>query len=287
MTRWLNHPLFAPVLVVAALGWSTLVIVFLLVGPSLGGWATAVLTYCFAWNATTRAYRLDTVLLATLQPPLFAVVVGVFYADDLRAFGRRLSGRLVGGAAVSGFLVAAATLLITGSVGDGARAAVPTPLREIRPAPRAVLTDHRGQPFELGRPLGRPVALTFVYTDCHASCPILIAKLRATEARVGERAVFAALTLAPEQDTPAVLAEYAARWELGAGFHLLTGVPAAVHALREAYGVEARRLADGEIVHDNVIVVLDGRGRVAFTLRGLGAEVEDLVALLARLATEG
>jgi len=103
MTRWLRHQLFAPVLVLAALGWGTALGVFLLVGPDLGGWARAVLAYCFGWDMTTRAYRLDAVLLVTLEPPLFALVVGLFYADELRAFGRRPGGRVVGGAALLGF----------------------------------------------------------------------------------------------------------------------------------------------------------------------------------------
>ena len=83
------------------------------------------------------------------------------------------------------------------------------------------------------------------------------------------------------------LAAHAERWALDARFHLLTGAPDVVHAVREAYGVRAFPLPDGEIAHDSVIVILDGRGRIAFTLRGGAGTAGELAALLTRLAREG
>jgi len=287
MTRWLAHPLFGPVLALAALGWGVLVIAFLLVGPALGGWATTVLAWCFGWSTATRTYRLDTVLLVTLEPPLFAAVVAAFYADDVRTVLHRLAGRIASGAALAAFVAAAVTLVLTGRVVGGAAVATAAPVRDGRPAPRATLIDHRGHPFALGAPLGRPVALTFVYADCHATCPALVATLKATAALTGDRALFAAVTLAPERDTPAALAAYAERWDLGAAFHLLSGPPPAVHAVRSAFGVGAEPLPSGDIAHANVIVLLDSAGRVAFTLPGLGVTPAQVAALLARLATEG
>jgi cytochrome oxidase Cu insertion factor (SCO1/SenC/PrrC family) len=286
VTRWLGHPLFAPVLIVLALGWGGLVAAFLVVGPHAGGWATTVLTYCFGWNGLTRAYRIDTVVLATLEPPLFALVVAFFYGDDVRSFIRQRAGRIVGGGAAALFVTAVAALLLTGRVVVGATPAAAMPVRESRPAPRASLVDHRGQPFELGVALGRPVAVTFTYADCHASCPLLVSRLVAAASAVGDRALFVAVTLAPERDTPPALAAYAERWALPPGFHLLTGDPAAVDAVRAAWGVRAERLPDGEIGHDNVVVLVDGQGRVAFTLRGLGSVPDPLPALLLRLADE-
>lgn len=287
MTRWLGHPLFAPVLVLLALGWGALSIVFLLVGPNLGPWATSLLTWCFGWNATTRAYRLDAVLLVTLQPPLFVLVVGFFYADELRAFLRRVGGRAVSGAAALGFVSAALGLALSGDVvGSVPPGPPPAPIREGRPAPRLTLTDHRGEAFELGGTLGRPIALTFIYLDCHATCPALVATLRSAEALAGDDARFAAVTLAPEEDTVPRLAAAAEEWKLGPGWRLLTGERATIDRLRQAWGIAAERLADGTLAHANVIVLLDTAGRVAYTYRGLGYAPADLARALAHLAAE-
>jgi protein SCO1/2 len=286
MTRWIRHPLFAPIMALAVLGWGTAVIAFLLAAPDLGPWATAVLTWCFGWDALTRAYRLDTVLLVTLQPPLFALVLGTFYADEIGAFLRRAGGRLAAGVAVTGFVAAAASLVLGGQVADGAPRVTMTPPREDRATPRVELTDHRRRPLALGEPTGRPAALTFIYASCHATCPALVATLRSTETLVGDGVDFLAVTLDPERDTPAALADYAERWQLGDRWRLLTGPAAAVDALREAHGVRVERRPDGEIGHDNVIVLLDRRGRAAYTWRGIGQPPENLARALKTLASE-
>ncbi len=285
MTRWLRHPLFGPVLVLAVLACGTLLIGFLLLGPALGGWATTVLTACFGWNAATRAYRLDAVLLVALQPPLFALVVALFYADEIRAFLRGAGARLLGGVVAAGFAGAALLLVTTGEVG-GSAAAPPVPMREMRPAPAASLVDHRGRPFELAAARGRPVALTFFYASCHDACPALLATLKAAETRLGEAALFAAVTLDPERDDVAALAAQATRWELGERWHLLTGDPDVIETLRLAFGVRAERRPDGEIGHDARVVLLDGRGRVAFTYRALGVPPAELARVLDGLARE-
>jgi cytochrome oxidase Cu insertion factor (SCO1/SenC/PrrC family) len=282
VTRWLRHPLFAPVLALAALAWGTGVIVFLLIGPDMGGWAHTVLTTCFGWNASARAYRMDAILLTALEPPLFALVVAAFYSEELRAFVRRPGGRAVSSVAALGFLIAVVALLLGGGVAAAGRASV----RDGRPAPRAVLTDHRGERFELGAPLGRPVALTFVYADCHASCPALIARLKAVEARVAGRALFTAVTLDPERDTVSALADTAVRWALGDAWRLLTGDRTAIDRLVAAHRVGAERLAAGTIAHENVVVLIDRAGRVAFTYRGLGYPPAELAQALERLVAE-
>jgi protein SCO1/2 len=287
MTRWLRHPLFAPALALLALGWGVALNLFLLVGPNLGQWAQTLLTSCFGWNATRRGYRLDTVLLVTLEPPLFAFVVSVFYADELRQFLRGLRGRIVGGAVALGFTAVSLVLVLTGDVVGGA----PTvggapPTRDGRPAPWTTLVDHRGHPFTLGPALGRPLALTFVYGECHDTCPVLIATLRSAATRLGDRARFAAITLDPEQDTVAALAAHAVRWQLDHTWRLLTGERAAVEAALAAYRVQAVRLASGALAHENVIVLIDAGGRLAFTYRGTVPTADELADALERLAAE-
>lgn len=285
--RWLRHPLFAPVVALLALAWGTLVVAFLLLGPNLGGWATDVLRACFGWNDATRTYRLDAILVATLQPPLFVLVVALLYADEMRAFLRRLGGRVVSSVVGLGFVALAGALVLGGEIAAGAPSrAEPPVVRDGRPAPRATLTDQRGRPVELGAPDDRPVALTFVYTSCHGTCPALVATLRSVEALVGSHARFAAVTLDPEHDTPSALAAYAERWSLHDRWRLLTGERGAIRRLLRAYGVRARRRSDGEIAHDNVIVLLDTAGRIAYTYRNAAPRPSELARALARLAAE-
>jgi len=288
--RFFAHPLFAPALMVAVFGLGAATVAFLRFGPGMAPWADTLLASCFGWDADTRRYRLDSLILTLLQPPLFAGVVWIFYMDELRAFIGRRGGGLVAVTAPAVFLALAASLLVTGEIsasgGPPNPADLASPLRQGRPAPDFSLTDHRGEAVSLATLRGRPVVLTFVYADCHASCPLLISRLKALEARTGGDAVFVAVTLDPERDTPSSLAGTAFRWELGSRWHLLSGPPESVKATLGAYGVQYAALPDGEIAHENLVLIVDRRGRLAFTYRGLAQPEDRQAADLARLSAE-
>jgi protein SCO1/2 len=289
--RLLGHPLFAPALAAAAFAWGALTVAFLRFGPGLGTWADTLLAVCFGWNAETRHYRLDGLALALLQPPLFVLVLAAFYLDELRAFVATRAGRVAAIVFPGTFVLLAAYLLATGEVSASGVAPRPdslaAPIRQGTPAPRFALVDHRGRALTEADLRGRPVVLTFVYGSCHATCPLLVDRLRALERRVGGADVaFVAVTLDPARDTPPVLADHAARWGLSPRWHLLTGPAPDVWRLAAAYGVQWRALPDGEIAHENVVTLLDRAGRVAFTYRGLAHPEDRQAADLARLLAE-
>jgi protein SCO1/2 len=291
MRRLLSHPLFAPGLATAALGWGAVMLALLRFGPGSAPWIDTLLTACFGWDAQTRHYRLDALLVAILQPPLFAAVVAFFYTDEIRAFLGSRRGRVMAVAVPGLFLALAAYLLATGEVsasgGPPRPGALGAPIRQGTPAPTFALVDHRGARVTLESLRGRPVVLTFAYASCHESCPLLIARLRTLERRVGEADVaFVAVTLDPRRDTPEALAAHAARWELGPRWHLLTGPVADVERLVAAHGVQWTPLPDGEIAHENVVTLIDRAGRVAFTYRGVGASEARQAADLERLLSE-
>ena len=287
--RW-GRAHLAPWLVLGAMIWGAAMVLFLLVGPGLGAWADTLLTACFGWNADARRYRLDTLLLTLLQPPLFVAVVGLFYADELRAFLRSWGGRLAVAGAAALFLGPASWLLATAEVSatgvPPSPAALAAPIRDGSPGPAFSLVDHRGARVTAETLRGTPAVLTFVYTSCHATCPTLVARLRAIEAHGPGDARFVAVTLDPTRDTPEALADYAARWGLGPRWHLLTGDAVAVRRLLEAYRVQVVPIADGDLAHDNVIVLLDRAGRTAFTYRGLAHSEARIEADLRRLLAE-
>jgi protein SCO1/2 len=291
VARVLTHPLFAPTLMLAIFGLGAGTVAFLLFGPGLAGasspWIDTLLTVCFGWNAETRRYRLDALILVLLQPPLFAAVVYLFYREDLRVFLRSRRRRLGAVAAPLLFATLAASLLATSEISASGTshtpATLPLPLRQGSPAPEFQLVDHRGRRVSLETFRGRPVVMTFVYANCHASCPILIERLKALEARNADAPVaFVAVSLDPDRDTPAALAAAAGHWGLGERWHLLTGEPQAVRALVRAHRVQWAPLPDGEIAHENVVTLIDRRGRWptyrARPLRAAGRRARRLLA---------
>jgi protein SCO1 len=291
MRGFFGHRLFAPGLAIAAFVWGATLLAVLRFGPGSAPWIDALLTVCFGWNAETRHYRLDSLLVALFQPPLFVAVVAFFYADELREFLKSRRARVIAVSAPGLFVTLAAYLLATGEVSASGVAArpgtLPPAIRQAVPAPAFALVDHRGARITAESLRGRPVVLTFVYASCHATCPLLIDRLRALERRVGEAdAAFVAVTLDPDRDTPEALAAYAARWGLGSRWHLLTGPGADVRRLVAAHGVQWTPLSDGEIAHENVVTLIDRAGRVAFTYRGVGVPEDRQAADLRYLLGE-
>ena len=88
---------------------------------------------------------------------------------------------------------------------------IPSRLADIGPAPRTVLVDSAGKPFDLGSLKGKVVLVSFVYTTCNGACPatttslIRIQKALEQAKLWGTSVEFVSITLDPRHDTPEVL----------------------------------------------------------------------------------
>lgn len=176
----------------------------------------------------------------------------------------------------------AAGLLLTAAVAAGAGAA---PLPRLGPAPNFALTTHQNDRLWLTQLRDRLVVLTFTCTEC-AACPGLLPGLRALSQEVGDaagrRIFFVAVSVDPSRDTALTLRRYAREQGLDpAAWLLLTGKPTEVEVVTRRYGVGVRP-ADGRVVHDCVVVLIDGAGvmRGRYGVADLGRLRADLAALL-------
>ena len=57
-----------------------------------------------------------------------------------------------------------------------------------RPVPDFTLTDQLGHPQQLSKFKGRPLTLTFLYTNCPDVCPIIAANLHEAYKQLGSQA---------------------------------------------------------------------------------------------------
>jgi protein SCO1/2 len=128
------------------------------------------------------------------------------------------------------------------------------------------------------------VAVNFIYTRCPLPdvCPRLSASFATLQKRFADRLgrdlVLLSVTVDPDYDTPAVLAEYARRW--GAddrGWRFLTGDVARVAAqLGEVYWAD-----EGTIGHNSVTSIVGRDGRLAAAVDGSSWRVDQLASLIA------
>jgi len=73
-----------------------------------------------------------------------------------------------------------------------------------------------------------PVAVNFIFTTCTTICPIMTATFAQMRRELGaeaDRIQLVSITIDPEHDTPAVLSEYAKRFNATPEWHFLTGKP--------------------------------------------------------------
>jgi len=95
--------------------------------------------------------------------------------------------------------------------------------------PNVVLTTHEGVPVRFYDDLikGKIVAIDLIYTTCKYACPLETARLSQVAKLLGDRmgrdVFFYSITIDPDHDTPAVLKEYAAKYQAGPGWTFLTG----------------------------------------------------------------
>jgi protein SCO1/2 len=127
------------------------------------------------------------------------------------------------------------------------------------------------------------VVLTFMYTTCADTCPLLTAKMAGLQDRLGAdfgtRVFFASVTVDPERDTPAVLKTYGAahgaRFE---GWAFLTGTPAEIREVAKRYGVFVKKTARGDVDHTFLTSVIDARGVLRVQYMGVRFEPTELLA---------
>ena len=162
-------------------------------------------------------------------------------------------------------------------------------LPKIASAPEFALTSQDGKQIALADLRGKVVAVTFIFTLCSATCPVLTPMMSMVQDRLGPdfgtKVAFVSITVDPDRDTPDVLKLYAQMHGADvAGWSFLTGPPTVIQDLTRRYGVFASKTANGDIEHSFLTSIIDRRGILRVQYLGVRFDPEefrrDLVSLL-------
>jgi len=143
--------------------------------------------------------------------------------------------------------------------------------RVLFPLPEFELTDQEGQPFGTAQLLGKAWVGNFLFTRCRATCPVQTAKLADFQRQAQRwpdrsRVRFVSISVDPEYDTPAVLADYAAGYRIDqSSWRFLTGDRSAIWKLsKEGFKLPVLDSPDegGPITHSPRFVLIDPAGQV-------------------------
>jgi protein SCO1/2 len=154
------------------------------------------------------------------------------------------------------------------------------PLPKIAPAPAFALTSQDGAQVTLADFRGKVVAVTFIFTLCTATCPILTPMMSFVQDQLGNdfgrKIAFVSITVDPERDTPEVLKLYAQAFGANlAGWSFLTGNQDAIQEVTRRYGVYASKAEGGNVDHTFLTSIVDRNGILRVQYLGVRFDPED------------
>jgi protein SCO1/2 len=150
------------------------------------------------------------------------------------------------------------------------------------------LESAAGGPRKLADYRGKVVVIFFGFTQCPDVCPTTLSDLAEVKKRLGadaERLQVIFVTIDPERDTPAVLAQYVPSFD--PSFVALHGTPEQIAATAKEFKifyqkVPGRTATSYTMDHTAGSYVIDRDGRVRLFIRH-GASVDDIVSDLRKL----
>jgi protein SCO1/2 len=165
------------------------------------------------------------------------------------------------------------------------------PLPEIAPAPEFTLTSQNGGEVKLADFRGKVVAVTFIFTRCTDTCPVLTPMMSFVQDRLGAdfgaKIAFVSITVDPERDTPEVLKEYGEAFGANfAGWFFVTGSPPAIREVTRRYGVFAAKAENGNVDHTFLTSIIDRRGILRVQYLGVRFDPEEFRLDLLSLVKE-
>jgi len=149
-----------------------------------------------------------------------------------------------------------------------------------RAAPDFTLRGSDGEELKLSRYRGKVVILAFGFSSCPDVCPTTLATLAETRKKLGAQAQelqVLYITVDPESDSPERLRKYLGSFD--PSFLGGTGSAEELAAVRESYGIAARREALGTnytFSHSSFTYLIDRSGRLR-ALMPYGQSSDDYV----------
>ncbi len=146
--------------------------------------------------------------------------------------------------------------------------------------PSFSLTDQTGKTIALSDFAGKVVVVDFIYTRCPLPdvCPRLSATFSSVSKKVPD-AEFLSITIDPQFDTPAVLSEYARRWQAGESWRFLTGTPEQIQEVAGLFGL-IYWPEEGSITHTVATAVIGRDGTLKGRIEGSSYRPDQLRALI-------
>lgn len=159
-------------------------------------------------------------------------------------------------------------------------------------APEFSLINQDGAAVSLRSFRDKVVVVTFIFTSCTDTCPLLTAKMAGLQERLGadfgSRVRFVSITVDPERDTPDVLKRYAHGYGANlAGWSFVTGSANDIAEVTRRYAVFRRKTAGGDVDHTFLTSIVDRTGTLRVQYLGVRFDPDEFLHDIRSLLAEG
>jgi protein SCO1 len=154
------------------------------------------------------------------------------------------------------------------------------------PAPGFSLTDQFGKQVSLAHFKGKPVVLTFMYTNCPDQCPLTASKLHSTMQLLGNassRVGILAVSTDPKRDNVAAALKFSRTHSMQDYWHYLVGSQNQLSPIWTSYNTYAQVINQQTVSHGLGLYVIDKQGNERvfldndFTPAQLAADLQTLL----------
>jgi protein SCO1/2 len=130
------------------------------------------------------------------------------------------------------------------------------------------LRDQYGKTISLSRYRGQVVMLTFVYSTCANTCPVVVSQMRGALNELSKRVPTIAVTVDPKQDTPANISAFLVKEDMLGQMEYLVGSRQALEPIWRFFGIQPQiNVNSSKSDHSVLVDLLDktGKPRVGYT----------------------
>jgi len=271
-------PLF---LASATLGYEIFLFAILLAPEGSGLWSAfsqQFKLWCFGYDPSTGGLEWTEVWVMQLEPIFVLGITIILFKKSiltLRKFSEWTRNwiPITSGLCLISLILSSLFLMSSPDAVDIDN--LPFPGKRIRTTltpPPLDLIDQKGNPFSLEELKGDVVIVTGIYTLCSNTCPLILVELSELLEELSpedrKRTHVVAVTLNPENETPATMSNFVAAYGFEyPQFRYLNGDPTYVKELLKKLQLSRTVVPEtGLIDHANLFIFIDAEGEIAYRL---------------------
>ena len=129
------------------------------------------------------------------------------------------------------------------------------------PAPDFSLADQDGRPASLHEYRGQVVILTFLYSTCRDTCPLMAHQIRGALDTLGHPVPALAVSVDPAGDTPLNAKRFLFKASLTGRMRFLLGTRSELAPVWKSYGIAPQTAGSRQSDHSAYVLLIDQRGR--------------------------